>query len=210
MPVTVTWFNHASFRLADDDAVVYIDPWKISGRPADGDLVLVSHSHHDHLSTGDVQRVSAKGAIVLGPPDVAARLPGARAVTASETVRLRPGLAVRGVAAYNVGKKFHPKANGWLGWLVELGGKHIYYAGDTDLIGEMNDLGPIDLALLPVGGTYTMDAEAAVQAVGRINPARALPYHWGDIVGGRSDADRFARALGEQAVVLDPGGSLTL
>ena len=114
------------------------------------------------------------------------------------------------VPAYNIDKKFHPRANNWLGWTVELAGKRIYYAGDTDLTPDMAGLARIDLALLPVGGTYTMDAETAAEAVAKFNPARVMPYHWGDIVGRLADAERFAKLVGERATILSPGQSLTL
>jgi len=209
MAVTVTWINHASFRIASEQAVVYIDPWKISGEPGDGDVVLVSHSHYDHLSPEDVAKVAGKNATVLGPSDVAARVSGSRSVAPGEQTQIGP-VKVTGVPAYNLDKQFHPRANNWLGWLVELDGKRIYYAGDTDLVKEMADLGPVDLALLPVGGTYTMDAAAAVEAAGKFSPKLAVPYHWGDIVGERADAERFVRALGEKAALLAPGESVTL
>jgi L-ascorbate metabolism protein UlaG (beta-lactamase superfamily) len=209
MAVTVTWFNHASFRIASQTAVAYIDPWKLAGAPKDGNVVLVSHSHYDHLSPDDIAKVLGKGGQVFGPGDVAAKLNGCRTVAPGEQTQVGQ-IKVRGVPAYNVDKKFHPRANNWLGWIVELDGKRVYYAGDTDLIPEMGELGKISLALLPVGGTYTMDASSAAEAVGRIKPEHAVPYHWGDIVGQRPDAETFAKLAGQSAVILTPGQSLTL
>ena len=100
-------------------------------------------------------------------------------------------VSIRTTHAYNHGKEYHPQENDWLGFLVTVGGETIYYAGDTDIIPEMSELGHVDVALLPVGGTYTMDAEEAAQAAETIRPGRCIPYHWGDIVGTREDAEYF-------------------
>ena len=115
-----------------------------------------------------------------------------------------------GVAAYNPGKQFHPKANNWIGFVIEVGSKRIYYAGDTDLTDEMKSLKEIDIALLPVGGTYTMDATEAAEATKYIKPERAIPYHWGDIVGERADAKAFAEAAKCEVLILSAGETIGL
>ena len=209
MSVKLTWIHHASFKITSTDAVVYIDPWKISGSPHDGHVVLISHAHYDHLSPQDVAKVARPDATIIGPADAAAKLSGAVALAPGQT-HSAGAVTVRAVPAYNVGKDFHPKARGWLGLIVSVGGKSVYYAGDTDVIDEMADVGEVDLALLPVGGTYTMTAVEAAKAAKTLGAERFVPYHWGDIVGERSDAMHFTRALGERGVLLDPGGTLEL
>jgi len=206
--LTLTWFGHASFRLADGGAIVYIDPWKIRAAPRDGTLVLVSHAHFDHFSPEDIARVAGPGSLLIAPPDVAAQA-GGRALKAGETAEA-VGVKVYGLPAYNIGKRYHPLASGWLGFVIELCGKRVYYAGDTDLIPEMGGLKNIDLAILPVGGTYTMTAEEAAKAVDVIKPAHAVPSHWGDIVGLRANADAFAALAGKSAAVLTPGQHLEI
>ena len=104
--------------------------------------------------------------------------------------------------------KFHPKGNEWLGFVIEVGGKRIYYAGDTDLTDEMKALKDIDLALLPVGGTYTMNASEAAEATKVFGPKQAIPYHWGDIVGSKADADEFAEKAVCKVTVLKAGESM--
>ena len=111
---------------------------------------------------------------------------------------------------YNPAKEFHPKSNNWVGFVIEIGGKRIYYAGDTDETPEMDALKNIDLALLPVGGTYTMNAAEAAEATKIFKPKQAIPYHWGDIVGSQSDADKFAKSAACPVKVLSAGGSMTL
>ena len=208
MSIDIQWSGHASFRIAQEQ-VIYIDPWKITNTPHDASLILVSHNHYDHYSPADIERLITPQTQLYASTDALSQTPDAQAIKPGETIEL-PDIRVRAVPAYNPNKKFHPKANNWLGFVVEIGGKNIYYAGDTDLIEEMNSLGPIDLALLPVGGTYTMDADEASQAVDRIKPTRAIPYHWGDIVGNQDDAERFAQQASCEVSILQPGEGIQL
>jgi L-ascorbate metabolism protein UlaG (beta-lactamase superfamily) len=209
MAATVKWLGHASFRIAGDGEVVYIDPWKLSEAPHDATVVLVSHSHYDHYSAEDIAKVSGAGTKAIGPSDVIAQEGKGQSIEPGETVTIG-GVKVTGVASYNPAKQFHPKANNWLGFIIEIGPNRIYYAGDTDMTGEMKALGDIDVALLPVGGTYTMNADEAAAAAECIRPARAIPYHWGDIVGGADDAEQFRRTAGCEVIVLKPGQSAEL
>ena len=211
MSVEIRWIHHASFRLAaDDGTVVYIDPWKLTSAPADAAVVFISHSHYDHCSPQDVSKVSTPQTEVVTTDDAAGQFANSQALAPGGQAAVG-GVTIDGVAAYNVDKQFHPKANNWLGAVVSLGGVRVYYAGDTDRIPEMAGLSEIDVALLPVGGTYTMNAQEAAQACGDIKPKTAVPYHWGDIVGTGSDARAFADAVRAcEARVLQPGESLTV
>ncbi|MBN1943520.1 MAG: MBL fold metallo-hydrolase [Phycisphaerae bacterium] len=209
MSVEITWLGHASFRLASPGCVLYIDPWKITGQPHDADVVFVSHSHYDHCSPPDVQHVGKDGTEILAPPDAADSLASARVIAPGETIRLS-GATIEPTPAYNLRKPFHPKANGWCGAVFTLGGVRVYYAGDTDRIPEMDHLKNVDVALLPVGGTYTLNAAEAAEVCKAIGSPKAIPYHWGDIVGKLSDAQAFADAVGDAAHVLQPGETITV
>jgi L-ascorbate metabolism protein UlaG (beta-lactamase superfamily) len=200
---TLQWLGHASFCIRHEETAIYIDPWKVTGTPRDASLVLVSHNHYDHYSAEDIGKVMGEGGELVSTADVV-KAEGHGQI-------LRPGsTVVVGVPAYNVGKAFHSKANEWLGFVIEVGAQRIYYAGDTDLTDEMKTLAHIDVALLPVGGTYTMDASEAAEAASEAGAKRAIPYHWGDIVGGRADADRFAELCACPVTVLEPGASVEL
>ncbi len=201
--------GHASFKICHEDTVIYIDPWKLKQEPHDATVVLVSHSHSDHYSAGDIAKVRTPDTKLVASADVVQKEGAGEALTPGLTVEL-PGVRVTGVPAYNPNKRFHPRKNNWLGFVIEVGGKRIYCAGDTDLTEEMQALENIDVALLPVGGTYTMNAEEAGEAAGHIKPKTAVLYHWGDIVGGRSDADKFAELAGCEVKVLSPGDTVGL
>jgi len=209
MAIEITWLGHASFRITDGEDVVYIDPWKLEQSPHDADLVFVSHSHHDHCSPEDVEKVSKDDTVVIAPAETVSKLASAQAVAPGERMTIKE-IAVEATAAYNVGKKFHPKANNWCGVVIAMGDQRIYYAGDTDLIPEMSDLREIDLALLPVGGTYTLNAQEAADACRAIGAKAAIPYHWGDIVGSADDAQQFADSATCRTHLLQAGQSVTI
>lgn len=208
MSLILSWLGHASFQLSNS-VTVYIDPWKIDGEPHDGDLVLVSHSHDDHLSKFDILAVMKENGRLIGAKDVVEELGFGEALEPGGQIVIGE-VMVTGVAAYNVEKDFHPRENDWLGFVVELEGKKIYYAGDTDAKAEMEKLGAIDLALMPVGGTFTFDAEEAATAVNLFKPMKAIPYHWGDIIGNRKDAVKFSKKAEVPVEILSPMDYLTL
>lgn len=200
----ITWFGHASFMVKSGDMVIYIDPWKISkGEPAD--IILVSHTHYDHLSEKDINKLSKPDTIIVTTSDGAEQLKGkdTRILKPNESLTIK-GIKIEGTAAYNIGKRFHPKENQWLGFIVNLPEGRLYYAGDTDLIPRMKELENITIALLPVGGTYTMDAKEAAQAANSFNPKVAIPYHWGDIVGSKEDALEFKQLCKQAVKILEP------
>jgi L-ascorbate metabolism protein UlaG (beta-lactamase superfamily) len=209
MGTTLQWLGHASFKICLEDTVIYIDPWKIEDSPHDATVVLVSHSHYDHYSAADIARVSGPETKLVASADVAEKEENGEMLTPGMTVDFG-AVRVSGVAAYNPGKQFHPKANNWLGFVIEIGSKRIYYAGDTDLTDEMKSLKQIDVALLPVGGTYTMNAVEAAEAAKYIKPEMAIPYHWGQIVGARADAEKFAAQADCEVKVLAAGETISL
>ncbi|MBA7638568.1 hypothetical protein ES703_46224 [subsurface metagenome] len=209
MGITIQWLGHASFKICHEDIVIYIDPWKLKESPGDATLVFVSHSHHDHYSPGDIAKVSGPDTKLIASADVVAKEKAGEAIMPGLMIELE-GVRVRGVAAYNSDKQFHPKANNWVGFLIEIGSKQIYYAGDTDLTEQIKNLKDIiDVALLPVGGTYTMNAEEAAEATKYIKPALAIPYHWGDIIGGQEDAEKFAALAECEVKILKAGETIS-
>jgi len=199
----IRWLGHASF-LIEGDPAIYIDPWETPADLPPADLILITHSHYDHFSAADIERLARAATTVVGPPDVVRQLRHHR----FNLVEVKPGqevtatgLKVRTVPAYNLTKHFHPKANGWVGFIIHLPDGSLYHAGDTDHIPEMRGLRPT-VALLPVGGTYTMDAREAARAAADIEPDVAVPMHYGKIVGSDADARRFAELYGGRVEIL--------
>jgi len=188
--VEIELLGHASVKIFAEGKVVYIDPWKLSSEAEKADLVLVTHEHYDHCSPEDVEKVSGKETVVIAPADCAGKLRGNVKSLLPGEKTTEQGIEIEAVPAYNPTKQFHPKANNWVGYIISIGGKRIYHAGDTDLIPEMKEV-KADIVLLPVGGTYTMNAEEAAEAANLIAPETAIPIHYGDIVGSKADAEKF-------------------
>lgn len=201
---TLIWFKHAAF-LYMGSVKIYFDPWEIDDAYGKADIILVTHAHYDHFSPETITALSTDKTIVISPPDVGNKILGIRAnvfIKPKQTIKIDT-LTIQGVHAYNIDKAFHPKENAWLGYIVSIDGKRIYHAGDTDHVEEMKDI-KADIALLPIGGTYTMNVKEAVEAAKDIGPKLAIPMHYGYVVGREQDGKDFAGALGEKAEVLIP------
>jgi len=197
----IYWLGHASFKLDAGERPIYIDPRNVKKDKAS--LILITHSHFDHLSSDDIKKIQADDTILVATKDSATKLKGdVRTIEPGDSLELG-GIHVEAIASYNVGKTFHPKSSGWVGYILTIDGKRIYHAGDSDSIPEMKPL-VVDVALLPVGGTYTMTAEEAAEVANEFKPKTVVPMHWGEIVGTRADAERFRDLFDGETVILEP------
>ncbi|MBN1228094.1 MAG: MBL fold metallo-hydrolase [Deltaproteobacteria bacterium] len=196
----MTWLGHDCFRI-EAEKTIYFDPFEISSGPQ-ADIILITHDHYDHCSPDDVAKIQGPDTVIVAEKDSAKKLSGdVRVMKPGDSVDIN-GLVVHAVPSYNIDKDFHPKKNGWLGYIIDIDGVKLYHAGDTDFIPEMSDIA-VDIALLPVSGTYVMTADEAVRAALVIKPRVAIPMHYGSIVGDEHDAVRFKTALeGEVDVVI--------
>jgi len=203
----IHWLGHDSFRL-EGSSIVYIDPWKLGAGAVPADVILITHEHSDHFDVSDIAKIATEKTQVVGPASVTGRLPDMKAVTVGAGQTVTVGTAtVTAVPAYNVDKRrpsgelCHPPEAGGLGYIVELDGRRIYHAGDTDAIPEMRDI-TCDVALLPVSGTYVMTAEEAAEACDMLTASMVVPVHWGEHVGTEDDAKRFASLCGTPVTML--------
>ena len=196
-------FTQSAIRLEGaHGTVIYFDPFALTDAEAahDADYVLITHAHYDHFSPEDYARVAGEKTVVVAPASMADEVAGLGAtavhlMAAGEKIEL-PGLCVEAVPAYNVEPErlgMHPQGNGWLGYVVTLDGEptRSYVSGDTDQNPD-NEAVRCDVALVPIGGTYTCDPRQAAAFVNALRPAAAVPTHYGSIVGAYADFDAFA------------------
>lgn len=176
-----------AIRMEADGKVLYFDPYGVQEAPHDADYIFITHDHYDHFSPEDIGRVAKAGTTLVIPESAraAAEAVGLAVlpVQVGQSAAL-PGVRFRTVPAYNINKKFHPRAKDWVGYVVELGGRVCYIAGDTDTTPEAQAV-RCDVALLPIGGTYTMDAGEAADLARAMRPRVVIPTHYGRAAAAR-------------------------
>lgn len=197
--------THSSIRIRAGEKLVYIDPFELPAAPHDADLIFITHDHFDHYSPEDIQKLLKPETVFVMPrstAELAGKHFGQRQIVTAVpgAAGEAAGLRFEAVPAYNLGKPFHPRQNGWLGYVLHTQGLRIYIAGDTDATEEAAAL-RCDIALLPIGGKYTMDAGEAAALVRRMKPRAVIPVHYGSVAGSPEDYERFAAAAGADTLV---------
>jgi L-ascorbate metabolism protein UlaG (beta-lactamase superfamily) len=197
----IHWYGQSAFRIEDGQKQIYIDPWKLPAKLPKADIIFITHAHFDHLSQDDINQIKKEGTIIVAPKDVASGLEeNVKTVAPNQSLEVA-GVKVSTIPAYNLKKNFHPRGNNWVGYILTLSsGETIYHAGDTDFIPEMKSL-KVDVAMLPCGGTYTMNAKEAAEAANTFKPKIAIPMHFGDVVGGDGDAQTFKKEFHGETVI---------
>ena len=206
-----TWYKQSAYRWKGDGLVVYIDPWGLGGDLPPADLVLVTHYHFDHFSPdgpfmhpdkafapkgdGDLAKITAPKTVFVAPRDVADELSGnVKPIAPGDRIEVA-GVKIEAVPAYNIVEgrlDAHPQRNRWVGYVLELGGRTYYHAGDTDHLPDLERI-RAEVAFLPIGGTYTMDYREAAVLAKKLAPKVAVPMHYGFVVGEGNDGERFKR-----------------
>ncbi|MCR4902319.1 MAG: MBL fold metallo-hydrolase [Butyrivibrio sp.] len=195
----ITVNTQSSIRIKGSKQVIYFDPFKMDNATNDADFIFITHDHYDHFSPEDILKVSRKDTVYVVPE----KMKEAMYVFSTDEKKilgLRPGvvkevgdLMIRTVPAYNTSllRPFHKKSDGWIGYVIKLDNQRIYVSGDTDPVSEALEIVKCDIALVPIGGTYTMDAKKAAEFVNKLKPEIVIPTHYGSIVGEMSDVDTF-------------------
>ncbi len=199
---------HSSIKIKGKHTF-YFDPYKINEESHDADVIFITHSHSDHFSPEDILKVANDDTIIVAPQSMSENSVlidiwnGAPNTPVANVIFVNPnqGFALSqfdteftAIPAYNTNKQFHPKANNWLGYIVSIEGTTYYVAGDTDITEEAKNV-KCDVALIPCGGTYTMDYKEAAELANTIKPKYAIPTHYGSVAGSPEDGQRFIDLL---------------
>lgn len=200
--------TQSSIRIVSaEGTVIYVDPLEIKGNPEDADLVLITHSHYDHFSPADIVKIrkgSTKFVIPSSMKDEAEKngidMYSYLCMEAGDKISAA-GIYISAVPAYNKLKPFHPRRNGWIGYILTVDGAKIYVAGDTDALKENTSI-ICDIAMVPIGGKYTMNPKEAAAFINELKPAVVIPTHYGSIVGKPSDVEEFASKVDPQIEIV--------
>ncbi len=197
---------HSSIKI-QKDKTIYIDPFRIKNEFHDADFVFITHSHYDHFSTEDIVKISKTSTVFITMLETKSDLE-LLGIPEDQIIIVKPnndyeikGIKFKTVPAYNKNKNFHPKENNWVGYIIELNDTKYYIAGDTDNIQEIQNI-ECDVAFLPIGGKYTMNAEEAAELANRINTKVIVPIHYGTLVGTQEDLEKFIKLTNKKAEIL--------
>lgn len=202
----IEWLGQASVRIRYNETTIYIDPFHLKENDI-ADITFLTHSHYDHLSIEDIQKIADDKTIIYAPFDCVPRLLDAGFKNVLDVVpgskEKIEGLEFEAVPAYNIKKTtFHPKGNRWVGYIIEWDGVRIYHMGDTERIPEMKEIN-CDIVLVPLGQTYTMNSvEEAADAVLDVKAKIAIPIHYGLYEGTKEDALKFKDLLENKVEVM--------
>jgi L-ascorbate metabolism protein UlaG (beta-lactamase superfamily) len=210
--IEIEWLGHSAFKIKTANKIIYIDPFKLNNFEK-ADIILITHSHYDHCSLADLQKITQDNSIIVCTPDCQSTI--ARIELKIQLFLVEPGkeadfedIKIKAVPSYNLNKNFHPRSENYVGYIIQFKNITIYHAGDTDNIKEMSQLSEYGknktfIALLPVGGTYTMTAEEAAKAASIIKPTLAIPMHYDSIVGSQADAEKFSELCKKEGIKVE-------
>lgn len=207
--LSIEWLRHNCFRVSNKSLKVYTDPYKLEKKYNDASIVLITHDHYDHLDAASIEKVARADTVLVAPKDCEDKLSSfnnKKIFVSPQEVKIINGVTIKTVPSYNVNKfrsgkeVFHPKSKGNVGYIFIVDSVRFYIAGDTDFIEEMENV-KVDVALLPVSGTYVMTPKEAAQAAEAIGADLTIPAHYGSGIGTVKEAERFKELLSDKMQV---------
>lgn len=187
--------------ITEDGKNIYFDPFRLESVENDADIIFITHSHFDHFSPEDIAKIKKDDTKIVVTKDLIEKAMKC-GFDVNNILKVLPnneysisGFSFKTIPAYNTNKEFHKREYDWVSYIVEIDEDIVYVAGDTDITNEALNV-KCDVALVPVGGTYTMTAREAAQLISNISPRKyAIPTHYQTIVGSKDDAIEFKELL---------------
>ena len=198
--IEVNTQSSIKFKL---DKIIYFDPYKIEDNMSDADIIFITHNHYDHMDSESINKVKNNDTIIVAPKTMEDTI---REIKFKDYIFLNPNeeidlddINIKTIPAYNLEKPFHPRTNNWLGYILTYNNVTYYVAGDTDKTNEAENV-KCDIALIPIGGKFTMNVEEASELVKTINPKVVIPIHYGSIIGDIQDGERLKELLSNTSI----------
>ena len=192
--------THSSIRI-EDKKVIYFDPFEIENEAHDADIIYITHDHYDHFSIDDIRKIEKEDTVYVIPECMYNLLGGENVVVVKAGDKtMIEGYEMEVIPSYNVNKQFHTKEKNYVGYIVTIDNQRVYVAGDCDA-NEDNLKISCDIALIPIGGKYTMDYAQAADFINHIKPKIAIPTHYGSIIGEKDDGKKFAELVEKEIKV---------
>ncbi len=195
----ITVNTQSSIKIKDSK-IIYFDPFKITDKLNDADIIFITHDHYDHLDIESINNVKKDDTLLVIPSSIIGKIEN-NLFQENKIIMVNPneeyeilGYKVKTIPSYNINKKFHPKENKYVGYIITINNEDIYIAGDTDITEEMANV-ECDIALIPIGGTFTCTYEEAAEFINKIKPKYVIPIHYGSIVGSLSDGEKFQKLI---------------
>lgn len=199
------WIEHAGFMIEMEGKRLYIDPFRIRGDMPKADIIFITHSHFDHLNEDALAKVATGETRFVAPKETAGKLSGRKVMPVEPGKEYEiEGIRFSTVPAYNISKEFHPRANGWVGYVLDINGTKVYHPGDTDATEEMRRV-DADIFMMPVGGHYTMDLQDAIKIADVVRAQAFVPIHYRALLGeeGSRKAEEEFKQRVKNAVILE-------
>ena len=194
-------FCQSSIKI-NSKKTIYFDPYLIDKDYNDADIIFITHEHYDHFDLESINRVKNENTIIVVPNSMIEKT--TILFEHNEILGVNPNeeynvydISFKTKRAYNINKKFHPKENNWVGYIIYIDNHSYYIMGDTDDNPDIKDI-KCDVLFIPIGGTYTMNSEEASRYTNSIKPQYVIPIHYKTVVGSDNDYYNFIDKLDKE------------